>query len=211
MRYSGKPAAVLRGSRAIYIALIVNPIIIGWVTSAMFSAGTGAVFMLRWFWWRINAWSEIVSMFGSLVFFLSVDPVAALMGFDPPRPEEKMFFVAVATIILWLVVTYITPPETEATLDAFYRKIRPGGNGWKPVAQRNPDIKVDTDLKLSIAGALAATGIVYSVLPGIGNLIFGHYTSAVICGVVALIFSVIVGVIVNRLCRESIERANDDS
>lgn len=182
-----------------------------WQILLALGAGTGAVFMLRWFWWRINAWSEIVSMFGSLAFFLSVDPLAAMMGFDPPRPEEKMFFVAVATIILWLIVTYITPPETEATLDAFYRKIRPGGGGWKPVAERNPDVKVDTDLKLSIAGALAATGIVYSVLPGVGNLIFGHYTSALICGVVALFFTVIVGGIVSRLCRESIARANDDS
>jgi uncharacterized membrane protein len=182
-----------------------------WQILLALGAGTGAVFMLRWFWWRINAWSEIVSMFGSLAFFLSVDPIAASMGFDPPRPEEKMFFVAVATIILWLVVTYITPPETDATLDAFYRKIRPGGNGWKPVAQRNPDVKVDTDLKLSIAGALAATGIVYSALPGMGNLIFGHYTSALICGVVALVFTVIVAAIVSRLCRESTARANDDS
>ncbi len=182
-----------------------------WQILLALGAGTGAVFMLRWFWWRINAWSEIVSMFGSLVFFLSVDPVAASMGFGPPRPEEKMFFVAVATIVLWLVVTYMTPPEKDATLDAFYRKIRPGGNGWKPVAVRNPDVKVDTDLKLSIGGALAATGIVYSVLPGIGNLIFGHYASAATCGVVALIFTVIVGFIVNRLCRESIARANDDS
>jgi len=182
-----------------------------WQILLALGAGTGAVFMLRWFWWRINAWSEIVSMFGSLVFFMSVDPIAAMMGFDPPRPEEKMFFVAVATIILWLIVTYITPPEKDATLDAFYRKIRPGGGGWKPVAARNPDVKVDTDLKLSVAGALAATGIVYSVLPGVGNLIFGHYTSALICGVVALFFTVIVGGIVRRLCRESIARANDDS
>ena len=182
-----------------------------WQILLALGAGTGAVFMLRWFWWRINAWSEIVSMFGSLGFFLAVDPVAASLGFDSPRPEEKMFFVAVATIVLWLIVTYITPPEKDATLDAFYRKIRPGGNGWKPVAARNPDVKVDADLKLSIAGALCATAIVYSVLPGVGNVIFGHYTSAAICLVVALVFSVIVGGIVSRLCRESIERANDAS
>ena len=182
-----------------------------WKILLALGAGTGAVFMLRWFWWRINAWSEIVSMFGSLGFFLAVDPVAASLGFDSPRPEEKMFFVAVATIVLWLIVTYLTPPEKDATLDAFYRKIRPGGNGWKPVAARNLDVKVDADLKLSIAGALCATGIVYSVLPGVGNVIFGHYTSAAVCLIVALVFAVIVGGIVSRLCRESTERANDES
>lgn len=182
-----------------------------WQILLALGAGTGAVFMLRWFWWRINAWSEIVSMFGSLVIFLSVDPIAASMGLDAPRPEEKMFFVAVSTILLWLVATYVTPPETDATLDAFYRKIRPGGGGWKPVAQRNPDVKVDTDLKLSIAGALAATGIVYSVLPGIGNLIFGRYASALVCGVVALAFTVAVGGIVSRLCRESSTGPDEDS
>lgn len=181
-----------------------------WQILLALGAGTGAVFMLRWFWWRINAWSEIVSMFGSLGFFLSVDPVATTLGFNPPRPEEKMFFVAVATIVLWLIVTYLTPPEKEATLDAFYRKVRPGGNGWKPVAARNPDVNVDVDLKLSIVGALCATGIVYSVLPGVGNLIFGHYTSAMICGIVALVFSAIVGGIVSRLCRASVQRADRD-
>ena len=170
-----------------------------WQLLLALGAGTGAVFMLRWFWWRINAWSEIVSMFGSLAFFIAVNPVAAAMGFEAPRSEVKMFIVAVATIFLWLIVTYLTPPEDDAILDSFYQKVRPGGWFWKPVAERNPNVKVDRDLGLSFVAAFCATGIVYSVIPGIGNLIFGHYQAAALCGAVATVFTIIVAVLVKRL------------
>lgn len=172
-----------------------------WQLLLALGAGTGAVFMLRWFWWRINAWSEIVSMFGSLVFFVSVTPVATAMSIEPPGPEVKMFIVAVLTIVLWVSVTFLTPPEDNEILDSFFRKVRPGGPLWKPIAARNPGVRVDTDLGLSILAALCATGIVYSVLPGIGNLIFGHYQSALVCGTVATVFAVIVLALVRRLTR----------
>ena len=170
-----------------------------WQILLALGAGTGAVFMLRWFWWRINAWSEIVSMGGSLVFFLFAEPIASAVGFGTLRPEEKMFAVALATIVLWLVVTLLTPAENDATLDRFFQKVRPGGYGWGPVAQRNPAVLVDRDLGLSIVAAICATGIVYSVLPGIGNLIFGHYQMALLCGLVALFFGLLTGGLVKRL------------
>ena len=170
-----------------------------WQLLLALGAGTGAVFMLRWFWWRINAWSEIVSMIGSLLFFIAIEPFSILVGYGPLRPEEKMFAVALLTITVWVLVTYMTPPVDAATLDSFYQKIRPGGYFWKPVALRNPEVKTDNDLWLSTVAALCATGVVYSVLPGIGNLIFGHYQAALICGAVALAFTIIVTFLVRRL------------
>ena len=162
-----------------------------WQMLLALGAGTGAVFMLRWFWWRINAWTEIVSMVASLAYFL------ALKNVEPV--QVKMLFVAMLTIMTWMGVMLLTPSESDEVLDGFYRKVRPGGPGWKPVAQRNDSVIVDSDLGISITAAVFATGIVYSSLPAIGNLIFGHYTEAMICGTIAMICVVIVAVLVNRI------------
>jgi hypothetical protein len=157
--------------------------------------------MLRWFWWRINAWSEIVSMAASLTFFLTFDQMVEMFGFDPVRSEVKMLGVAILTMATWLLATYLTPPESDETLDNFFKKVHPGGPGWKPVAKRNPDTVVDKDLGISIVAALFATGIVYSILPAIGNLIFGHYTAAIGCGAVSLVCTIVVAYFVNRLTK----------
>ena len=179
-----------------------------WQLLLALGAGTGAVFMLRWFWWRINAWSEIASMLGSLVFFVSIEPIALATGIvsigDTGTgavlgPEVKMFAVAISTIVFWLIVTWLTPPVDSKTLDDFFQRVRPGGPFWKPVADRNPHVMVDRDLRLSIIAAICATGIVYAVLPGIGNLIFGHYQSAAVSGIVAAVLSVVVAMLVKRL------------
>lgn len=184
-----------------------------WKILLALGAGTGAVFMLRWFWWRINAWSEIASMVGSLVFFLAYESVVtslagvdslragdvAWAGFDPALTEVKMLVVALLTIVFWLMVTFLTRPESPETLDQFYRKVRPGGPFWKPVAERNRDVTPDDDVALSIAAAICATGIVYTVLPCIGNVIFQHYREAAYCGAAALGFTSIVAFLVRKI------------
>ena len=188
-----------------------------WKILLALGAGTGAVFMLRWFWWRINAWSEISSMVGSLVFFLAYDNIVmsavgaealktgeiSWWGIDPALSEVKMLVVALSTIVLWLFVTFVTRPESDEILDAFYRQVRPGGPFWKPVAERNPDVIADKDVGISIVAALCATGIVYSTLPCIGNIIFQHYGQALGCGLAALAFTTIVAVLLKRLLAES--------
>ena len=191
-----------------------------WKMLAALGAGTGAVFMLRWFWWRINAWSEISSMLASLVYYLAIDPPGFLkdLGFAPIltqlgferelRSEETMLVVAVLTIMTWLLVTFLTRPESDAVLDAFYEKVRPGGAGWGPVSQRNPDVQVDTNLGLSLVAAVAATGIVYSTLPLIGNVIFGNVKGAIGCGAIAVVCCVIVAVLVRKLVQRP--NANED-
>ena len=174
-----------------------------WQLLLALGAGTGAVFMLRWFWWRINAWSEISSMFGSLVFFVTIDPVSRQFGIESIRPEEKMFAVAVLTIVLWLTVTFLTAPELPSRLDHFYRLVRPGERGWKPVAVRNPDVQVDDDMITSIAAALCASAVVYTLLPMIGNLIFGHHAVALGCGVMAIAFSLLTAFLVRKLTKQA--------
>ena len=116
-----------------------------WNILLALGAGTGAVFMLRWFWWRINAWTEIVAMISSLVFFLLIgvqqrNRVTELIVVD--TPQLKILLVAICSIICWLLATYLTKPEPMNKLVDFYSRIRPGGCGWKPVAEHATGVKI---------------------------------------------------------------------
>lgn len=145
-----------------------------WKFLAAMGAGTGAVFMLRWFWWRINAWSEITAMVASLVFFVIVSNFVE-------TSEYRLVIVAGLTIVAWLAATFLTQPESRETLTAFYRKVRPNALGWKPIAELTPEVEPDRHLGLSVLAAMLAAGIVYLALPGIGLVIFGEYGKAVLC------------------------------
>lgn len=173
-----------------------------WNILLALGAGTGLVFMLRWFWWRINAWSEIVAMIASLVFFLLVgveEKKTSLEVLVVGSAQVKIMVVAFASITAWLIATYVTPPESMDKLTAFYKKIGPGGPGWKPVAAKCPKIPVDQDLGTSIAAALFAAGMIYSILPMTGFIIFGDIESAVIAGLAAIACGVVTLILVKRL------------
>jgi len=175
-----------------------------WKILLALGAGTGLVFMLRWFWWRINAWSEIAGMLASLFFFL----IVGVKDAKKPLPTEliqvdsdelKIMVVALCSIVCWLIATFITAPESMSKLTSFYEKVRPGGPGWKPVAEHCPDVQVDKDLGTSIVAALFAAGLIYSVLPLTGFLIFGDYRSAAIASIIAAVCGAITLVLVRRL------------
>jgi uncharacterized sodium:solute symporter family permease YidK len=170
-----------------------------WKFLAALGAGTGAVFMLRWFWWRINAWSEISAMIASLVYFIVVSRYV-------DSNEHRLAFVAALTIPTWLLVTFLTKPESNQTLDAFYAKIRPGGGGWKPVAARMPGVDVDRHLLWSILAALLATGIVYLTIPGVGMVLFGEYGGGLLALAGALGCGVVTYQLVHRLGWEKMTR-----
>ena len=144
--------------------------------------------MLRWFWWRINAWTEIVAMFSSLLYFLLVEHWFGKETDTGLAAEEVMAIVAGLTIVTWLLTTLLTPAEDEKTLRAFYRKIRPGGPGWKPIAKLESNVLPDNDLGLRIISAILAAGVVYSTLPAVGYVIFGETTKAAICIGAAVLF-----------------------
>jgi hypothetical protein len=130
--------------------------------------------MLRWFWWRINAWSEVSAMVSSLVYFLIVSRFVE-------SNERRLALVALLTIATWLAVTFLTKPEKSEVLEGFYERIRPGGGGWGPIAAKLPEVDVDRNLGRSVAAAFLATGVVYLTLPGIGLLLFGGTRAAVAC------------------------------
>ena len=170
-----------------------------WKFLAAMGAGGGLVYMLRWFWWRINAWSEISAMVGSLIFFSVISTNEYL------SEQEKILFVALPTIILWLTVTWITAPEPTEKLKSFYELARPGGPGWHPIAFECPKVKPDDDLAISVMGAFIASGLVYCTLYAIGKLIFGDYTAAGIGLVMGLICAGTTAWIVKHLGAENDE------
>ena len=173
-----------------------------WKILLALGAGTGLVFMLRWFWWRINAWSEIVAMVASLGYFLALQNSwiqTNVFGGYTFRPEEQMAVIAGLTIVTWLLATFLTKPESDETLCNFFSKIRPGGPGWKPIAAKLPNVEQDKNLTISIVGAIFASGIVYLTLPAIGYFIFGKTFLAIACLVGAVLCAIVVAIITGKI------------
>lgn len=109
----------------------------GWKILMGLGAGTGAVYLLRWYWWRVNAWSEVAAMASSFVVSMAL----LLFHVDSGNTGSRDYAVAMLvnvgiTTSVWLAVTFLTAPESDATLERFYRKVRPGGPGWRRVAER---------------------------------------------------------------------------
>jgi solute:Na+ symporter, SSS family len=157
-----------------------------WKFLAALGAGVGTVFLLRWFWWRVSAWSEIAAMVGSLLAFVGVN------AWQDSLPEANRLDTAYTSLIVagtsfavWLVVTFLTPAEPMAHLVRFYKKVRPDGPGWGPVAAAAPEVRRDGTLARGLWCALLGTAVVWSTLPGIGALIFGNHGQAVGCLAVA--------------------------
>lgn len=150
------------------------------------SAGTGTVLILRWFWWRINAWSEIAAMITP--FFIL--PIATY-GYDMVFPFT-LYPIVVGTTTVWLIVTFLTKPTDEVVLLKFYKKVHPGGFGWKHIAAKLPDVKSDTGFGLMFLNWFLGVVLIYASLFGIGKLIFGDYGLASLFIVIAVTSGVVI-------------------
>ncbi len=171
---------LVRASRWLSVLVLVTGAVAAWIMKDVdiddiwrimlaLGAGSGAVYMLRWFWWRINAWSEISAMVGSLVYFLLFRNLFPDMG-----DEVRLLCVAGATILTWLVVTFITRPDETGKLTSFYRKVQPAGPGWAKIAKQNTDIRPNDKLGVSLLCAMAGSSMIYFTIPAIGALLFGR-------------------------------------
>ena len=147
------------------------------------SAGVGLVLILRWFWWRINAWSEISAMIAPLIIY----PIARFQfGMESPI---TLYPIVIGTTIIWLVVTFLTSPVERQTLLKFYKKVHPGGIGWKKISEELPDVKSDTGFGLLFINWILGVVVIYSFLFGVGKLLFSDYLVSAIYFTAAIISS----------------------
>ncbi len=185
-------------SRVATIVLFLASIAVTWQLSSIeqawrfllaLGAGTGLVLILRWYWWRISAWSEISAMVTSLIVatiaILTIPPRFA--AGDPNADAAVMLVTVGITTVVWLSVTFLTAPEPDAVLDAFYRRVRPGGPGWAAVSERTGFGRESIP-----GGALAWTNwlagvvAVYTTLFGIGKCVLGEWANGLILLAVAV-------------------------
>ena len=136
------------------------------------SAGMGLVLILRWYWWRVNAWSELVATVAPLVL-VGLELVGVDVPFLTSEFPTNLFGIAGITTVLWLAATVLTRPTGAATLDAFFRRVRPGGPGWRAVAARHPDVEVDRGLGRLAVRWMLGCAAVYATLFGIGWVVLG--------------------------------------
>ena len=164
----------------------------------MFGAGTGLIFILRWFWWRINAWSEISAMIvsGIISLLFSSQTVSDLFfgeqGFFPNW--AKFPLTVLITSIIWILITYLTKPESEETLENFYRKTTPGGPSWKYYfksigKEKNIDLNFDKNWNVpsGIKAMLLGCLLIYSILFATGHWIYGNIITAILVTILAII------------------------
>ncbi|HOW89442.1 MAG TPA: Na+:solute symporter [Elusimicrobiales bacterium] len=146
-------------------------------------AGTGSVFILRWFWWRINAWSEISAMTASFLFSMLAMFALKLDQDDPSQFAYSVLLTVAASTAVWLAVTFLTAPEERGRLLAFYRKVRPSAALWGPVAREASDAVPSGGGRDDFFNFAAGCVLVYAALFGTGNLLFGRYLSgaALLC------------------------------
>lgn len=169
----------VRVSRITTVALMVLSLVVtakldtikqAWEFVLECSAGIGLVLILRWFWWRINAWSEIAALLAPFAIY----PIVKF-GLKIGFPQSLLIIVAGSTVI-WLAATFLTRPTSEKVLLDFYRRVHPGGILWRPIADKLPDVKGDTGYWGLLADWLAGVAMVMLCLFGSGKLIFGQTT-----------------------------------
>ncbi len=160
-------------------------------------AGTGLLYLLRWFWWRINAWSEIAAMVSSFVLAVGL-LVLERNGVTIPSHLSLIATVAITTAV-WLAATFLTPPTDEATLRRFYTLARPSGPGWTAVRRACGNLAPSEDLQAAFVGWAASCVFVYSALFGVGLLLMGRTSQAAIAIALLLGSGVVMGRSVSRM------------
>ncbi len=159
-------------------------------------AGTGLIFILRWFWWRINAYTEISAMVVSFLVAIYFESIHNKLGYWP-IPDDmaylKLLFGVTLTTITWVSVTLLTKPEDDTVLLAFYRKVRPASWGWKNLLAKYPEEKEEVgQLPMEIGLMLIGSIMVYAALFAAGFWIYGETLPAVTATVVSVIGGVLV-------------------
>lgn len=160
-------------------------------------AGTGLLYLLRWFWWRVNAWSEIAAMASSFAIAVAL-LVLGRQGTAPPAHLALIGTVALTTVI-WLAATWLTPPTDRETLVRFYRLARPAGPGWAGVRRAAGDAAPSDDLGMAAMGWAASCVFIYGALFGAGFALVGRPAAALVAGGLCVLSGVVAARAITRL------------
>jgi Na+/proline symporter len=186
-------------SRGVTVALMVLAGLVSlWLENAMqafqillqIGAGTGLIFLLRWYWWRINAWGEIAAMVLSFLVAIYFQFGHTRLGFASPDPSIALVIGVAVTTLGWFTVNLLTPPTDRATLQAFYDKIRPAPRFWRAGVDTS---KGASDGDTPVAGFLAwflGCLAVYATLFGTGYVLYGRIEIGLACAAVAIAASI---------------------
>lgn len=169
-------------------------------------AGTGLIYILRWFWWRINAWTEIAGMVISFIIALYFAFIHTRLGLDPLPDHVQLVIGVLLTTIGWIFVTLLTAPESQVVLTRFYRLIRPASIGWRPVIRQGiMDATLTTEqinpgrLPLQILAMVVGCVLVYAVLFTIGYLLYGRWGMVLPAALVSLVTGLVMVRLVRRI------------
>ena len=167
-----------------------------WKLLLVTGAGTGTVLLLRWFWWRINAWSEVSAMICAAVISIFLQ---LYLKWDSARPRDFAYLMLVTvaiTTIVWVAVTMLTQPEPKEKLIAFYRRVRPEGPGWNQIAAEAglSEAHAQGRLSLQFLNWILGCALIYGSLFGIGKLIFKEWAA----GLLYLLVAIVAGWLISR-------------
>lgn len=177
----GRLATVVLMVTACTLALFLENALQVFNLILLIGAGTGLLFLLRWFWWRINAAAEIVAMVVSFTLALFFQFAVEMAGW-----AELVLTVALTTAA-WVTTAYVTRSTDEAVLLRFYERVRPGGPGWRPIAVKAPDVRAAerSDLPYGLASAACGALGIYSVLFATGFFLYGRLALGIVFAVIA--------------------------
>ncbi len=165
-----------------------------WKFMIAVGAGTGSVFILRWFWWRINAWSEVFAMGASFVVSILLQSYFKMSSDDPRQFAWIVIITVACSTIVWLAATFLTAPEKQDKLLSFYRLVRPSAALWGPIAKEARDVEPRRDGMFNLLDWIMGCVLVYMTLFGVGKIIFGQHLT----GFVFLVVGFAAGWIIYR-------------
>jgi Na+/proline symporter len=162
-----------------------------WKFLMAIGAGTGLVYILRWYWWRINAWSEISAMSASLIISILLQSVFGLSSNDPEQFSILMIITVSGSTFIWVLVTFLTDPEDESLLVSFYERVKPAGRLWQKIYQKfNLQVSKDS-IGLSLRSWIIGIIYIYCFLFAVGNFFFGGFWIGIILLTISVICMVI--------------------
>jgi hypothetical protein len=163
-------------------------------------AGTGLLYLVRWFWWRVNAWCEVVAMVSSFlistIFFINTKTHWWTLS-----THQQLLITVAFTSVCWIATAYLAPATDRKTLIEFYRKTRPSGPGWEPIRREAGETNLPPadDIPRALLGWTAGCALIWSALFSLGNFLYGRYTPAIILLLIAIATALILVRIVNRI------------